>query len=286
METVQPDLVVEHLPMGDLLADPDFNVRGYISPLSVTDLAQSMKSKGLSQPIVVQPWDRVPGKTKRIVIGHRRHKAAEILGWVTIPSIVRDDLTEAEAMELNFIENIQREDLNMVQEAKGIERFVKRGVTQGDIANMVKKSRGWVQVRIALLELPTDIQAEAAAGRLTVQQIRDIREEHDRDKQYAMVRLIKDRKANGEKTPRLTKQKPNLFAKKRRDREEIFAMIEHLGGTLGYSLTTRVLAWASGELTDIQIYNDIRIACEKEGVFYQMPEGCQPTAFATASANS
>lgn len=271
METVQPKLGIESLPVADLFADPEFNCRGFISPLNVTDLAQSMKARGLQQPIIVQPWTGMPGKTHRVVIGHRRHKSAEILGWTTIPCIVRHDLDEAMAMELNFIENIQRENLNMVQEANAIQRFVSRGVTQVDIANMVKQSRGWVQVRIALLELPGEIQTEAAAGRLTVQQIRDIRGEHDREKQYAMVRLIKDRKANGEKTPRLVKPKPNLFAKKRREREEIFNMIEHIGKYLGYSLTTRVLAWASGEIADIQVYSDIRKQADEQGVFYEMP---------------
>lgn len=275
---IQPNLKVEDIPLTEIFADPEFNVRGFISPINVTDLAQSMKARGLQQPITVQPWTLYPGKKYRVIIGHRRHKSAEILQWKTIPCIIRQDLSEAEALELNFIENIQREDLNMLQEAQGIQRFIQRGVTQTDIANMVKKSRGWVQIRMFLLGLPTEIQKDAAAGLLTGQHIRDLHDEPDREKQYEMVRMIKDRKSSGERTPTLKKPKPNLFRKQRREREEIFAMIEHLAGCLGYSLTTRVLAWASGEISDMEIYNDIAEECKKEGIFYRMPEDLRTAA--------
>lgn len=257
--------------VNDIFADPNFNCRGFISPLNVTDLAQSMRDKGLQQPLMIEPWDKMPGKKFRLIMGHRRHKAAQVLSWKEVPCILKEGLTEEEALALNLLENIQREDLNILQEAQAIQRFYKRGVTVSDIANLVKQSRGWVQVRFDLLDLPTEIQADAAAGLLTQQHIKDLKGEPSKEKQFELVRMIKDRALVGEKTPRLKKPTKSLFAKRRRDRQEIFELIEHIGDTLGYSLTTRVLAWAAGELTDLQLYGDIRTEAESRRIFYQVP---------------
>jgi ParB family chromosome partitioning protein len=265
-------LTIEPLPMAKLFADPAFNCRGFIAPIEVTDLAKSMAEKGLLEPLNVQPIVH-PIYDYRLISGHRRHKAAVILGWTTIPCIIRRDLTEEQALALNLIENVQREDLNILQEAKAIERFVKRGVTTADICRHIDQPRGWVDVRIKLLGLPPEIQAEAAAGLLTYQHIRDIASEHSKDAQFEMVRMIKDRALNGQKTPTLKKPQKSLFQKKRRQRDEIFEMIEHIMDTIEPNFGTRCLAWAAGEISDMELFGDIKKMAEDCGLPYRFPAG-------------
>ena len=269
---------VKDIPLEHLYADDEWNCRGRINALDVIDLSRNMEAKGLQQPILVQPWDGEAGKKFRVIAGYRRVKAAEVLRWPTIPCIIKYGLTEIDARLLNLGENVNRKELNILQEAKAIAGLVSAGLTQNEVSERINMSRGWVQVRFYLLTLPAEIQAEAAAGNLNYQQIRDLNTIGNREQQFEAIRKIKEAKLKGEKPARPVKQpNRNPHRKERRERPEIFAMMDHMQSTIGNGLHTRALAWAAGEITDHDLFQSLKAACEAGGIDYIIPtEGLLP----------
>ena len=117
-------------------------------------LADSIKSQGVLQPIVA----RIVNGGHEIVAGERRWRAAKLAGLTVVPVIVKD-LTNEQALAIGLIENIQREDLNSIEEALALERLVKEfSLTHAEVAEMVGKSRSSVSNLVRLLVLPKDVQ--------------------------------------------------------------------------------------------------------------------------------
>lgn len=265
---------ITELPLSELHADTDFNCRGEILPIDVIDLARDMGERGLLNPITVRPYSaleqRETGKRYLIVAGYRRHKAALVLGWTTIPAIVRE-MSDVNARLMNLSENVHRKDLTILQEAKALQNLKLAGLTQDDVARYLNQSRGWVQVRYMLLDLPMEIQHEAAAGILTQQQIRDLYALGDRHKQYEAVKAIKNARLKGEKTPKVLPKRKSLRAKLRREKEEIFEMIDNIMSVVGPNFGTRCLAWAAGEISDLDLYRELKILANEQGVQYELP---------------
>ena len=106
--------------------DPD-QPRKHFADAALQELAGSMDSNGLLQPVVVRP----NGSGYILIAGERRWRAACLLGWKTIPAIVRSDVTLGEAAKLQLLENIVRQDLNPVEEARALQRMQDEGYTQG-----------------------------------------------------------------------------------------------------------------------------------------------------------
>jgi ParB family chromosome partitioning protein len=123
---------------------------------SLTELAESIKAQGVVQPIVVRPVQSgVGGETEyEIVAGERRWRAAQMAGLQTIPAVVRD-IPDESAVAVALIENIQREDLNPIEEARSLHRLIEEfGLTHSDAADAVGRSRATVTNLLRLLELP------------------------------------------------------------------------------------------------------------------------------------
>lgn len=276
MTEINDEMQITQLPMEELHADEMFNCRGEIAPIDVTDLSRSMDAHGLQQPIEVQPYGEEmqakTGKKWRIVCGHRRHKAATLLRWTRIPGIIKWNLTEAQARIRNLSENLNRKDLNVMQEARALKNLKDAGLSQDDVARELNKSRGWVQIRFMLLDLQPEIQSEAAAGLLNQEQIRELYTlRGDPDAQAEAVRTIKDARDRGEKPPKLKKGGRSVHAKTHRGRQEIFAMIEHIGDTVGMGLHTRCLSWAAGEISEHDLHLDLAEAAKAKGKRYVIP---------------
>lgn len=260
------DYQVFDIPVAEIFCDANFNCRGSIAPIDVAELAKSIDADGLQFPISVQPAETVkgglpPGFKYRIIAGHRRYTAFKVLRRATIPAMIRADVdNEVKARVLNLIENFQRQDLNILQEAKALEALYVAGCAREQVGKMIGKSGGWVQVRFNLLSLPVEIQAEAAAGILNQYQIKHLVSLHSAEDQYAAVRKIKDAKAKGEKPGAIApRKKKTTTIKKPRLRDEIFDLIEILAKSgVGYGIHTRVLAWAAGEITTMEVFDEIR----------------------------
>lgn len=152
------------LEISSITANPD-QPRTQFEEGPLAELAASIKARGLIQPIVVRPYE---AGRYQIVAGERRWRAAQKAQLHEIPAIVRD-LDDREVMALALIENLQREDLNPVEEARAYRRLAEEeGMTQADIARMVDKSRSHVANFQRLLELPDEVLGLLAAGSLAM----------------------------------------------------------------------------------------------------------------------
>src|SRR6187200_3315573 len=150
-----------NLPL-DLLQRGKYQPRVDMRQESLEELAASIKSQGIIQPIVVRAVDgAAPGESQRyeIIAGERRWRAAQIAGLPTIPAVIRRVPDEA-AIAMALIENIQRENLNPLEEARALERLISEfGITHQQAADAVGRSRAAVSNLLRLLELPDEISA-------------------------------------------------------------------------------------------------------------------------------
>jgi ParB family transcriptional regulator, chromosome partitioning protein len=267
-------MIITELRTDDILSDSTFNCRGAVAPIDVVELAKDIENHGLQQPIVVQPFHHHENKYNyRIVSGHRRHKAFQVLKKEFIPCIVNTEITEAQALVLNLTENIHRRDLNIMQEAAALERLKMAGLSVSDVAGELGKSHTWVNVRYMLLELPVPIREAAAAGYINQAQVRQIHSLKEVPKQLEAARKIKDAKLRGEKTPAIKQptKKRNILKPKQRDQQDIFWMQNHIQESVGNNIGTRCLAWAAGEISDFEIFQDVRELAHSQEISYEIP---------------
>ncbi len=150
-----------NLPV-DLLQRGKYQPRVDMRQESLEELAASIKSQGIVQPIVVRPVDgAAPGESQRyeIIAGERRWRAAQIAGLQAVPAVIRRVPDEA-AIAMALIENIQRENLNPLEEARALDRLISEfGITHQQAADAVGRSRAAVSNLLRLLELPSEITA-------------------------------------------------------------------------------------------------------------------------------
>ncbi len=156
------DTTVREIPVSDI--DPNLSQpRKAFNKDALEQLADSIRQAGMLQPILVVE----NGTRYRIVAGERRFRAARIAGLITIPCLVRN-LTAEQQMEAALIENLQREDLNPIEEAQAIQRLMKQcGYTQEDAAKKLGRSRPAVANSLRLLTLPESVIAMVVEGKLS-----------------------------------------------------------------------------------------------------------------------
>ena len=131
---------------------------------AMAELADSIAQHGVLQPLLVRP---IPGGGYRIVAGERRWRAARMAGVTEVPAVVRE-MSDSEVMEFALIENLQREDLNPVEEALGYRSLIdKYGLTQDEVSKTVGKSRPAVTNALRLLGLPEDIREMLGSGQIS-----------------------------------------------------------------------------------------------------------------------
>ena len=151
----------------DRLAPNEFQPRGRVDQTRLEELARSIKSNGVIQPVVV----RKVGDRFQIIAGERRWRAAQIAGLLRVPVVVRDVAPgqERSLLETALIENIQRENLNPIEEARAYRRLSDQfQLTQEEIAAAVGKDRATVANILRLLKLPEEVRAEVASGTLSM----------------------------------------------------------------------------------------------------------------------
>ncbi|RAK61708.1 chromosome partitioning protein ParB [Phenylobacterium hankyongense] len=155
--------------------------RQYFSEADLAELETSIRDKGVLQPILVRPSRAQPGQFE-IVAGERRWRAAQRVGLKTIPALVRE-LGDNQAFEIAIVENVQRSDLNAMEEARAYMALMGRmGYTQDQAANSVGKSRSHVANTVRLLQLPHPVQEHVLNGRLTAGHARAILASDDQER--------------------------------------------------------------------------------------------------------
>ncbi len=268
-EKFMPPLLIK-----EIFADPDFNCRGKIAPIDVTDLMRSIGDHGLLQPVVVQPYTDKVGYKWRVIMGHRRLMACTLLKWTEVECIIHEHLTVAQARAENLIENLQRRDLDIIQEAKAIQKMIDFNVGVKEIAKMIGKSYGWVNIRMMALALPENIQAEIASGFINQEAIKELSMMVNPEQQFELVRNLKDAKLRGEKfVYKIVAKKPeSVFTKKLRTLTDIFKLQEVIQDSIGNNFGTRCLAWAAGEISTKDIFEDIKQIALQEEVSFVEPK--------------
>ena len=137
-------------------------------------LSQSIKNNGIFQPIVVVSDKEEKGKYK-IVAGERRWRAAQLANIHEVPIILRDDLSSDKIVEISLLENLERSDLNPIEEAKGYEDLInKYNYTQEKVAKIFSKSRPYITNFLRLLTLPDEIKSYIVDGKISVGHARAI----------------------------------------------------------------------------------------------------------------
>lgn len=245
LEALLPGVVAEEegllkeLRVGDIKPNPR-QPRQTLDEEKIAELAQSIKEHGVVQPILVRPVD--DGKYE-IIAGERRWRACCRLGMEYIPAIVRE-CGELEASALSLIENVQREDLNPIEEAKAYRQLLEGfGLTQEEVSRVVGKSRAYVANAVRLLALPPEVQDLLAEGKLSAGHGRALLVLDDAGKQIAAAREAAGKGLTVRETEVLVRRLCGEEEGKRgreRSREEKDPQVEGFEAALGKSLGTAV----------------------------------------------
>ena len=159
---------IEHLSPGH------WQVRKNFDENELSSLSQSVKNNGIFQPIVVVSDKEKNGKYK-IVAGERRWRAAQLANLHEVPVILRDDFSSEKIVEISLLENLERSDLNPIEEAKGYEDLInEHNYTQEKVAKIFSKSRPYITNFLRLLSLPDEIKTYIVDGKLSVGHARAI----------------------------------------------------------------------------------------------------------------
>ena len=152
------------------------------------ELAQSIKENGVIQPIIVR---QSPVIGYEILAGERRYRASLLAGLRSIPAVVKQ-LSDQEMMVQSIIENLQRENLNPIEEARAYESLVEKGFTHAEIADKMGKSRPYISNSIRLLSLPEPILSEVESGKLSQAHARSLVGLNKEQQDYFFQRIIEE----------------------------------------------------------------------------------------------
>ena len=154
----------------------------------LADLAASIKEHGVIQPLVVT---KIAPEQYELIAGERRLKASKLAGLTMVPVIIREESGEREKLELALVENIQRHDLDVLEEARAYKKLIEEfDLTQEEVADKVAKSRSAVANKVRLLGLPIEIQRALTEGKITEGHARSILAIENPEKQRALFEMI------------------------------------------------------------------------------------------------
>ena len=231
------------LPLKDIEPTPDQPRKNFTEDALET-LMESIKNFGIVQPIVV----RKKGKKYQIVAGERRYRAASALGLDQVPVIIKDYSTE-EVTEIALVENLQRQDLDPIEEAFAYQRLLDTfKQTQDLIATRVGRSRSHVANMMRLLKLPEAIQNDLSVGELTIGQARPLLSLSNEKTQLEVAEKIKEGDLNARQVEALvnslasTKKSKTNKKPTKKDSAELRALTERLKLSLGSPVNIKLKA--------------------------------------------
>ena len=164
-QAAAPPASAQTLPIEALAAGP-FQPRQAIDPEALDELAASIRSRGILQPILARPDPAEAGRYE-IIAGERRWRAAQLAGLHEVPVLIRE-LDNGDALAAALVENLQRQDLNAIEEADGLQRLMTEfGLSYDELAGAIGKSRSHVANMVRLLQLPTTVRKEVQNGALS-----------------------------------------------------------------------------------------------------------------------
>ncbi|MGY8604207.1 ParB/RepB/Spo0J family partition protein [Gluconobacter cerinus] len=214
----------------DVLEPSPFQPRQDMNPERLEELANSIRSRGILQPLLVRP-DPANPERYQIIAGERRWRASQLAGLHSVPVHVRQ-LDDTDAMAAALVENLQRADLNPIEEAEGLQRLINDyTLTQEELAGAVGKSRPHITNTMRLLNLPAEVRAHVRQGELTAGHARALLGHPD---PVAAAKIVLEKGLNVRQTEALAAEKSEKkpASKSRRD-AEIVQIEEDLALRLG-----------------------------------------------------
>ena len=195
------DLDVTYVPMDKIAANPS-QPRKYFKDEALEELSGSIKEYGVLQPILL----RDDGKAYTIIAGERRYKAAKLAGLEKIPAIIKT-MDSREVALIALVENVQREDLNFLEEARAYKRLMDDfGLTQVEIAEKMNKKQSTISNKIRLLSLPDEIQSSILENNLTERHARALLKLGDEEDRKQVIKRIIQNNLNVKQTEKLIEE--------------------------------------------------------------------------------
>lgn len=213
------------------------------------ELASSIEAHGLIQPLVV----RKSNNGYEIVAGERRWRAARKIGLREIPAIVRE-LNDEENMLLAIIENMQREDLDPIEEAEGINQMIETyGLSQEQVSKSLGKSRPYISNQLRLLKLPTDIRKLVSEGKLSSGHVRALINVPDENKQISLAKQAVEQGLSVRQIEVLAKESKDVTKKAKSKKPKKSADVKRVEEDLKNTLGTKVNLNQNGKKGKIEI---------------------------------
>ena len=207
-DEIPEDKQIQDIELAKIKANPN-QPRREFSDASIRELASTLDKDGLLQPIVVREKD----DGYEIIAGERRYRAAQRLDWETIPAIV-NNMNDDQAASLALIENLQRENLNPIDEAEAYNNLMKlNGLTQVSLAKNIGKSQSYVANKLRLLKLSPKVQSYLASGQISARHGRALVGLSEQDQGRVLDEILANN-LNVKETEDIAKDVDGYFAKK------------------------------------------------------------------------
>lgn len=216
-ERLQEEVV--QLKVDDITPN-EFQPRTQFDDEKINELAQTLQTHGMIQPIVVRKKNE---ENYEVIAGERRLRAAKVLGWESISAIVRN-LTDTETASVALIENIQREELSVIEEAKAYEQLIEmHSLTQEALAQRLGKSQSTIANRIRLLSLPTEIKQALMNREITERHARALIKLKEPELQLKFFQKVIEKQLNVRETDEMVKQYFEKDTKKKKPKSKFIS---------------------------------------------------------------
>ncbi|MGB7062250.1 MAG: ParB/RepB/Spo0J family partition protein [Candidatus Zixiibacteriota bacterium] len=248
----QPRQGLVNLRIDKIKSNP-YQPRTKVDEEKLSELAASIKEKGIIQPVVV----RQVGEEFELVAGERRLLAAKKLGWEEIPAVIAGKLSKEDMLELSLIENLQREDLNPIDAARGYKRLLEECLlTQAEVAQRIGKDRSSVANTLRILNLPDEVQELIGDGKLSEGHARAILSLSGEREQIALSRRVTKEELSVRRTEDLAHpdRRTRFTRKKATTSPAFFEIEEKLKQFFGTSV--KVLGKEKGGKIEIEFYSE------------------------------
>lgn len=249
------DAQISEIDISKIVPNP-FQPRKTFNPEALQELADSIAIHGVIQPVVVTETET----GYELVVGERRFRASQLAGITKIPAIVKKQLEDQTKLEVALIENIQRQELNPIEEAQAYDRLIKTfNLTQEQVAKKVGKSRPAVTNTLRLLNLPAEIQRAVVEGKLSEGHARAILGLPDIEKQLLMFKLVLEQGLNVRQVEAKVRE---ITVRRQMDAlapdPKLMALESELRGKLGTQV--KIQRQGSGGKITIEFFSDEELA--------------------------
>lgn len=262
--STQEMLTENELPINEIIPNRD-QPRKTFDEAALEELAESIKKHGVLQPLLVRP---IPSGGYQLVAGERRWRACRMAGLNKVPVVIKE-LTDTETMEIAIIENLQREDLNPIEEAEGLQALIdKCGYTQEEVAASVGKSRPAIANSLRLLRLPQEVRDMTKNGEISAGHARALLAFDNDAMMLEAAKNIVSKKMTVRDVERLAKIKETNEPRRRRTRrrDSFYDEVElSLSETLGRKV--KVYTGRGSGTLEIEFYSqeDLKTLANKLG---------------------